>query len=66
MSDELGRVHRRCVGAEPCVEVAARVSAAVDAWLDGCDDAAAGLARQAFAYARLHELEPLPDELEAP
>ncbi len=54
-------VLQRCVGPTPCLEVAARWTASVDAWLDDCDEQAAGLARQAANYARLHELEPLPD-----
>jgi hypothetical protein len=56
----------RCVGSVPCVEVEARLSASVDAWLAGCDDAAVGLVQQAANYARLHELAPLPDDGEVP
>lgn len=64
MSQQPDIVHRRCVGADPCVEVAARLQAAAQAWIDCCDASAVGLARQAENYARLHELAPLPDEVE--
>ena len=60
-STEVPEVQAKCVGPSPCIEVTARWTAAVDAWLDGCDVAAVGLAQQAANYARLHELQQLGD-----